>query len=348
MPHYENRSKSAGRGQIGSGFTLAEMMVVVAVIAVLVSILLPSLNGVYAMANKTSCQGNLFRITQTLHADTRGNANISSGYNWLGVTLANAENSRDLVWCPADTRDRTMFSANAQMRALERFYVLQYHTNSTSNPDCSYFPDIFGGKPVPDGQVWAIYPRGGINQPPKSNWPTVPHVAENQAFVGIDSDAACMITFKGSSILFESVVPPDSVGYSRHYILEGNGTHPGTLPGGQLAGDADDKRIIRLWGWDNTKLDPSVSITMGAQTSYGVNSLVEEKNWRPEQIFVMDANDLVVEVGSAAKEDFLDEVLLPRHMGKLNVTTCDGAVKTMTVLEMEMELEKYRSLWRSR
>ena len=75
---------------------------------------------------------------------------------------------------------------------------------------------------------------------------------------------------------------------------------------------------------------------------------MEEKNWRPEQIFVMDANELVVEVGSASKEDFLDEVLVPRHMGRLNVATCDGGVRPMTVLEMEMELKKSRSLWRSR
>ena len=350
MPRHAIGSKRAGRGLSGPGFSLAEMMVVVAVIALLLAMLVPSLNGIFAVAHKTSCQGNLFRIAQTLHSDTRGNANISSGYSWLGVTLANAENSKDLVWCAADTRDRTAFSASAQMRALERFYVLQYHTNSTSNPDCSYFPDIFGGKAVPDPQVWAIYPRGGVNQPPKSNWPAsnLPNVKENQAFAAIDNDAACMITFRGSSILFESWVPPDSVGYSRHYIMKGEGTHPGTLPGGQVAGDADDTAIIRLWGWDHTKLAPPVSITMGAQSSYGVNSLVEEKNWRPEQILVMDANELVVEVGSASKEDFLDEVLVPRHMGKLNVATCDGGVRPMTMLEMEMELRKSRSLWRHR
>ena len=160
---------------------MAEMMVVVAVISLLVAILVPSLNGVLAVAHKTMCQGNLARITQTLHADTTGNANISSGYNWLGVTLAQTENSKDLIWCAADSRDRTTFSAAAQMKALERFYVLQYNGNSTSNPDCSYFPDMFGGKAVPDGQVWAIWPRGGINQPPKSNWPasSFPNVQEN-------------------------------------------------------------------------------------------------------------------------------------------------------------------------
>lgn len=329
---------------------MAELMVVVAIIALLLAVLVPSMDGLFAVAHKTSCQGNLFRITQTLHSDTMGNANISSGYTWLGITLAAAENSKDLVWCAADTRDRSNFSTNAQMKALEQFYILQYHTNSTTNPDCSYFPDIFGGKAVPDPQVWAIWPRGGVNQPPKSNWPAtnLPNLEENQAFVAIDNDAACLITFKGSTIMFESWVPPDSQGYSRHYVMKGPGTHYGTLPGGTIAGDDDDIAIIRLWGWDNPKLVPPVSITMGAQSSYGINSLVEQKNWRPEQIFVMDANELVIEVGSASKEDFLDEVLVPRHMGKLNVSTCDGSVRPMTMIEMEMEFDKSTNLWRSR
>ncbi len=342
-------STLAGRARREAGFSLPEMMVVVAVIALLLAILVPSMHGVFAVAHKTSCAGNLRRITQSLHSGIQSNANISAGYNWLGVALAYSNNSQDLVWCQADDRDRTIHSADAQMRALERYYVMQYHTNSTTNPDCSYFPDIFGSRAVPDPQVWAIWPQGGVNQPPKSNWPIVPSPADNQAFVGIDNDAACMITFKGGSILFESLVPPEAPrGYSRHYIMKGAGTHNGNLPGGQIAGDDDDLAIIRLWGWDHAQLAPPVSINLGASTSYGINGLVEQKSWRPEQWLVMDANELVVEVGSAAREDFLDEVLVPRHMGKLNVSTCDGSVRAISLFEMEMELEKSRSLWRSR
>jgi len=137
-------------------------------------------------------------------------------------------------------------------------------------------------------------------------------------------------------------------GYSRQYVVKGAGTPRSPLAGSESPEDDDDKLIIRLWGWDHPRLAPPFSIDVGAQSSYGVNSLVEKKNWRPKQIFVMDANELVVEVGSASKEDFLDEVLVPRHMGKLNVSTCDGGVRSMTVLEMEMELQKSRSLWRHR
>ena len=344
------RRFSRGPRTKGGGFTLAELMVVIALIALLVAILLPTFRGAIESAHNSMCKSNLWRIAQTLHSDHENNANIATGYNWLGVTQAASENSRDLVWCPGDSRDRSYMSPKAQMRALENFYVLQYHTNSTSNPDCSYFPNVFGGVPVHDPQVWAIYPRGGVDQPPKSNWPgnRLPHPEQNQAFVGIDNDAGCMITFKGSTIKFESWHPPDDVGYSRHYIMEGPGTHPGALPGGTEAGDDDDKKIIRLWGWDYAQKAPDVTINLGAQSSYGINSLVGEKRWRPEQFLVMDANELVVEVGNTNHADFLDEVLVPRHFGKVNVSNCDGSVHSMTYLEMEMELAESKSLWRAR
>jgi prepilin-type N-terminal cleavage/methylation domain-containing protein len=350
MPLYENRSGRA-RGTGRQGFTLAEVLVVVAVITLLVAILMPTLNGAFSAAHDAICRGNLFHIAQTLHyrpVNAPANANISSGYNWVGVTLANSNDSRDLIWCPADTRSRSTFDSDWIMRILQQFYNLQFNTNSQTAYDCSFFPDILAGRKVPDGQLWAIYPRGGVNQPPKSPWSPLPNVAENQAFIGTDNDAGVLVTFRGDSILFESVVPPDSAGYSRQFVVKGAGTPPCPMAIGALPNDADDKMIIHLWGMDNKQLAPPVSISMGAQTSYGINGLVKEKVWRPEQYLVMDANTLVIEAASSTKTDFLDEAVMPRHKGKANVVTCGGDVKAVRLIDLEMELKKSDSLWRSR
>jgi len=329
------------------GFTLAEVLVVAAVITLLVAILMPTLDGALSAARDAVCKGNLFHIAQTLHPGT-GNANILSGSNWLGVTLANSEDSRDMVWCPADTRNRSDFNnSDSLMKMLQQFYNLQFNTTSTTSYDCSFYPDIFAGRKVPDPQVWAIYPRGGVNQPPKSPWPNHAAVGENQAFIGTDNDAGVLITFRADSILFESQVPPDS-GYSRQFVMKGAGTPPCPLADGALPEDADDKLIMHLWGMDYIQLAPPVSISVGAQTNYGINGLVMEKTWRLEQFLVMDANTLVIQAESSSKTDFLDEALMPRHNGKLNVVTCGGDVKKAGVIDMEMELKKQDSLWRSR
>ena len=115
---------------------------------------------------------------------------------------------------------------------------------------------------------------------------------------------------------------------------------------GDLPNNATEKCIIHLWGTDYKQLAPDASIKMGVQTSYGINGLVDERNWRPDQYLVMDANELVVNVNSANKDDFLDKVLAPRHYDKINVAYCDGSVHVKSLLEMEIEAEQAKNDWR--
>src|SRR5437867_4025628 len=94
------RRKTRGHRPTNAGFTLIEVLVVVAIIALLIAILMPSLGGARDQARRVQCLSNLQQIGRAFHtyaADQRGI--LCSGQSDVrrGYILPESFNTQDEV-----------------------------------------------------------------------------------------------------------------------------------------------------------------------------------------------------------------------------------------------------------
>jgi type II secretory pathway pseudopilin PulG len=336
------RQPDAGRGK--AAFTLTELCVAMAVIALLVAVMVPMVQPAFETAYKTRCLNHLSKIVQALHASHDESTTLPGQSTW--VADARSHGSKEMLRCDKDTT----LKPSATAGAFAELYILQYNTTSQTSFVVTYLVDILApGKPLNDPQIWAWYPAIGKRDTPKGeSWPAsfLPNLAANQAFIGIDNDSALKITF-GAQTTFEVCEPP-SRGHSRHWLIQGKGTPPCPLGDNVVPTDSDDKELLHMWGRDMLRDDPRSPLRFGSTeaVSYGMNGMIDPANYGPKQFLVMDANEPVLQVGTTNYEDAEvfssgpQGVIKARHFGKVNVATCDGSVTSWTLPELRAQFDQ--------
>ncbi len=129
-------AKPLSRRQAQAGFTLVELLVVMAIISLLASLLLTALGRSLDLAQETWCMNNLRQtgVYLTIYADdTRGyfpKAFASSFDKWIEYTVTCFKSdglNYKLFACPADKKERTLAGE-------KRTYAANYYSTEASTP----------------------------------------------------------------------------------------------------------------------------------------------------------------------------------------------------------------------
>jgi prepilin-type N-terminal cleavage/methylation domain-containing protein len=322
------------------GFTLVELLVVIAVIVILVGILFPTFNSAREQALASNCQMNLKRLADVLHVRTaESSGSLPACEAWISFVIK--QQAPSLLICPSDTL--TSVQTRADSSDLAQLYLLHKHGSSM------YFhrlADLLAGNLGNDSQMHVLV-AGNYGTPPpeEGNWnwllnqPVVGGtIRDNQVAISIDNDAAVLITY-GEVITIHSLTGQVASMASNHYLCKGD-----------WQSGWENQVVMRLWGDDYHQIDPRSPYTLSSGlSSYGMNNQVRQTTPRLDQLMLIDARRSVLDFAGLGSYIDDEDVILPRHMGKANLTTVEGSVRAITLDELNLELGKPDGgIWKSR
>jgi len=87
------------------------------------------------------------------------------------------------------------------------------------------------------------------------------------------------------------------------------------------------------WGSDGG-WEPVPRFNVGGPTSYGMNGQSTSAGLWPGQVLLVEYRRALVDVDGKGLDDKLEDLLAPRHMGKVNVLFGDGEVRDMLPAEL--------------
>jgi prepilin-type N-terminal cleavage/methylation domain-containing protein/prepilin-type processing-associated H-X9-DG protein len=328
------------------GFTLVELMVVLAIIVILVAMLMPFMDGIRERGYVTLCQNNLEKISQSMAvAASKNGGRMPTDQSW--ILTATTYGSKEILVCPkgtykggGSTVDFTKAPsieviappASAALGALESntkirmwqersSFVLPVSVSVNAIPSgtatnhTTNFSSVVGT--IPAGTTVDCYflhfdPVGSQSAS-----------VTNQAITFSGDIIGVLWNVSTLDATDQVLGSPSTAGYETGVGARGyeNGAENVTL--------SADKRTFTINTWVSTSPGEETRILTvpGGVASYGMNMLVGASPIaRPEQIYIVEYDRDMVNINDPTWVNYIAK----RHYGKSNALFMDGSVKLLS------------------
>jgi len=341
-----------GRGHRRPAFTLVEVLIVVALIALLVAILMPTLNRARELAKAATCRSNLKQIWSCLHA--ADGLRLPGPYAWIGQVRASGDEA--ILQCPSrlvETSDasRTVtVGGNVQQMDPPGSVVFDAVESDTI---IRVFCEQICHE-LPSGVVVDISEPGRYTSSFVGTRKVIPAgTAVDCWFVFFDPVGSNSTTSSG-----HLVMPGDVIGLicddgtldDSDDALARTGTqYPRRQPARGFETNAEDitlspdRRRITIHNFHSSFPGENMRILTapGGASGYGYNAGVRAAGERPGQLLLVDYDKSVVDLDGIGHDDDVSRWLAPRHLGRANVLCVDGSVRAY----LPSELTSDSPLW---
>jgi prepilin-type N-terminal cleavage/methylation domain-containing protein len=317
------------------GFTLTELLTVVAVIGLLLAIMAPATARGFAMARSLKCKANLRHIGQAVEA--RRNEVYTSGRDvmeadgWLDATKEILGKNQDALLCSeATTAEMSYPDIKVAVRRPNAFYY--YMDTFTAYP---YWEEMSGAEmPFAPG-IWKLNmeeyaklnPQEGVYAVPRLPRYTPGKNPKEYIFVFEDQRS-------GSGDVGYGDLDYDDVGLR---VVEdpakGELTIRTTKGATWFSFDLIGPRKGEIYSDIQNNGGPFPFNLM--YTSYGMNWQVDKFQTKEDKILILDYGKEVVEVAGERYMDDWTEEVRPRHLGKVNVLMGNMSVISMDPDEID-------------
>jgi prepilin-type N-terminal cleavage/methylation domain-containing protein len=324
-------STRAGRG----GFTLAELLVVVAVIAMLLAIVAGATTRGFAIARSIKCKANLRHLGQAVEA-RRAEVNLQGrdvmeATGWGDAIKEHVGHNQNAFVCAeANTAEMTypdikieVWRPNAHYYDLDTFTAYPYWDECAAS-EMDFAPGIWK---LNAEDFASLNPQEGVSiahmlprYTPGKNPNEYYYVFEDQR--------------SGDGSVGTGDVDYDDIGF---HVIEDRSKAEltiRTIKGGtwftfNLVGPREGEFYTDVG--DGGGPFPFSLLYM----SYGMNWEVERFGTKTDKILMLDYGKEVVEVSGGRSSDAWDQEVKPRHLGKVNVLMGDMSVISMDPDEID-------------